>query len=837
MKPSRQLIIALLISMLTTSLPTLELRSGSASAVRLNAGSTQISPFGRRVQAQQPTLADRRVKRTVVNMSSLAAQPRRQPIARSRVAPAPQKPANRRNLPVPAEALRETQTRPAARPISRAAKNAPVLVSFPALEDNETVIPPDTQGAVGPFHVMTTLNSEIRIQNRVGDILLTVPLDQLAASLGIFDVFDPRLLYDHVQRRWIFVTVSGAFKADSAVQIAVSQDENPTGFWYVYSFDADSTDAAWADFPIVGFNRDWIVVTTNMFEVSNDGNPDNNFRGTQAFVITKSNLYDFLGETPRRFIVNDGFSMAPAVTYDNTLSTIWLVEDWNGQAGALRLSAVSGTVGAETLTAGIGFPIAPGGATWGDWDGDNSIQDGDDNDFLPQLGSESFISEDDARISSPAIWRNGSLWVTHHVFLPAGLNPLRTAVQWWQITPTGPVINQFGRVDDENGGNFYAYPSLAVNQNNDVLIGYSRFSAGRYASANYAFRYGTDPADTLQTDTVLRDGEGPYDVQGPPDFENRWGDYSATAVDPVNDQNLWTIQEYAAAGNHWATWWGGLILEGADLAVTKTADAFPAIAGKNLTYTIGLVNNGPDAATNVEVRDYLPAGVSLVSATVTSGTGWQVSDTKFTKSVVNNGETATFKIVVTLNSCLDQDSLLDNIVIAAGSLSDSNPDNNVAEVFTDVVRQADLAISRNAIADPVIAGTTMTYTVAVRNNGPSCALNLRISDALPAATRLISVTAPGATITGPSAGGIGTIEAVWKGETAPGTVRTLTIVVCACGEMVCDALIRNVVVTTSDSPDPNPASNSALFANTLRVDPVRRLKGNVCPVRTVTGRG
>lgn len=834
MKPSRQLILVLLISMLTGGLLSPGLRSGSASVARLKADSAPASSFRRRVLAQPPAQSDRQVKRAVVNLKSLAAQPRRQAMAGRREIHAPQRPANRHNLPVPAEALRETQSRPAPRAVSRATTNTPVLVSFPALEDNDTVIPPDTQGAVGPFHVMTTLNSEIRIQNRAGDILLTVPIDDFMDTPG---VFDPRLLYDHVQQHWILVTVSGAFAADSAVQIAVSQNEDPTGFWSVYSFDADSTDATWADFPIVGFNKDWIVVTTNMFEVSDGEDPESNFSGTQAFVVTKNNLYDFLAETPRRFMVSDGFSMAPMVTYDEALSTIYLVEDWNGQVGALRLSAISGAVGAETLTAGIGFPIAPGGATWAFGDADNSTDDGDDNDFLPQLGSASFINEGDSRISSPATWRNGSLWVAHHVFLPAGLSPARTAVQWWQITPTGLVINQFGRIDDENGGSFYAYPSLAVNRNNDVLIGYSRFSAGQYASANYAFRYGTDPADTLQPDTVLKGGEGPYEKQGRRNHRNRWGDYSATSVDPVNDQNLWTIQEYAAAGNHWATWWGGLILEGADLAVTKIADTGTAIAGKTLTYTIGLVNHGPDAATNVEVRDYLPAGVSLVAATVSSGAGWQISDTKFTKAVVDNGETATFSLVVRLDSCLDEDGLLDNVVIAASSLSDSNPENNVAEVLTGVARQADLSITRAALADPVIAGTTMTYTVAVKNNGPSCALNLKISDALPVATRLISVAAPGATITRPPAGGVGTIEAVWPGETAPGAVRALTIVVCACGEMICEALIRNTVVTSSDSPDPNQTNNTALFANTLRVDPVRRLKGNVCPVRTITGRG
>jgi hypothetical protein len=58
----------------------------------------------------------------------------------------------------------------------------------------------------------------------------------------------------------------------------------------------------------------------------------------------------------------------------------------------------------------------------------------------------------------------------------------------------------------------------------------------------------------LRSDTVLKAGEGSYYISS--SGLNRWGDYSATCVDPVNDLTLWTIQEYAHAGNLWGTWWG-----------------------------------------------------------------------------------------------------------------------------------------------------------------------------------------------------------------------------------------------------------------------------------------
>ena len=50
----------------------------------------------------------------------------------------------------------------------------------------------------------------------------------------------------------------------------------------------------------------------------------------------------------------------------------------------------------------------------------------------------------------------------------------------------------------------------------------------------------------------------------------------------------------------------------ADLAVTKTvSDATPNV-GDTITFTVTLTNQGPDTATNVQVTDVLPPGLTLV---------------------------------------------------------------------------------------------------------------------------------------------------------------------------------------------------------------------------------
>ena len=72
----------------------------------------------------------------------------------------------------------------------------------------------------------------------------------------------------------------------------------------------------------------------------------------------------------------------------------------------------------------------------------------------------------------------------------------------------------------------------------------------------------SDPPGTVRTVDVIKDGESYY-TKFFSGKRNRWGDYSATVVDPVDDNTFWTIQEYAAmrvgtdsSSGRWGTWWG-----------------------------------------------------------------------------------------------------------------------------------------------------------------------------------------------------------------------------------------------------------------------------------------
>jgi len=417
---------------------------------------------------------------------------------------------------------------------------------------------PDTDGTVGRDHVMTMLNTGVRVQTRTGISIQTNSLNGFwigTNTTGFQRAFDPRAIYDTFNDRWIATAGADDRSTNSSLLIGVSMTSNPTNGWNLRRVRADTNNLRWADYPTVGFNKDWIVVQANMISISNGV-----FERSHIWVFNKTNLYAGNFTSPTLLVHTNtaaALNEVPAITYDNSLSKLYLLQSANGNtngSGYLRLFSITGAIGSETLN-NVTNPIyvqvsntwahtLPPPAPWSCC-------------FAPQSNSTLRIGTvADARLSS-VVYRNGSLWAAHTIFLPT-TNATRTAVQWWQIKPVTSELLQFGRIDDPLGINFYAFASMAVNRFEDVLIGYSSFSTNQYASASYSFRAFYDEMNKFRPPRTYWYGEA---VSG----NSRWGDYSATVVDPVNDTDLWTIQEYAAplTGEgeiQWGTRWAQVTL-------------------------------------------------------------------------------------------------------------------------------------------------------------------------------------------------------------------------------------------------------------------------------------
>jgi len=130
----------------------------------------------------------------------------------------------------------------------------------------------------------------------------------------------------------------------------------------------------------------------------------------------------------------------------------------------------------------------------------------------------------------------------------------------------------------------------------------------------------------------------------------------------------------------------------ADLALTETASPASVESGSNVTYTITIANNGPDAA-SATIIDNLPAGESLVSCASTGGGVCNNSPVAnphtVTFALLASGETETITIVAaTSASLLNGASLSNTVSIGNKSAVDPDPTNNSATATIAITAQA-----------------------------------------------------------------------------------------------------------------------------------------------------
>jgi len=261
----------------------------------------------------------------------------------------------------------------------------------------------------------------------------------------------------------------------------------------------------------------------------------------------------------------------------------------------------------------------------------------------------------------------------------------------------------------------------------------------------------------------------------------------------------------------------------ADLEITaKTDTPDPVIAGNNLTYTINFINNGPNAS-GATLTDATPAGTTFVSAQVLTGTGWGMANpgvgntgnVEFSKPLVASGETASFEIVVHVNSSVANGSTITNTasVVTSGA-TDPVPGNNSKTSTTSVIAQADLSITKTDGATTEIPGTSISYTIVVTNSGPSDANGVSVADTFP--SDLTGVTFTSSALggaTGNTAAGAGNISDTLNMPTGSSVTYTVnaTIKSSATGTLSNTATVTAPVGVT----DPDTANNSATDNDTL----------------------
>jgi uncharacterized repeat protein (TIGR01451 family)/LPXTG-motif cell wall-anchored protein len=182
-----------------------------------------------------------------------------------------------------------------------------------------------------------------------------------------------------------------------------------------------------------------------------------------------------------------------------------------------------------------------------------------------------------------------------------------------------------------------------------------------------------------------------------------------------------------------------------DLELTKTAAPSQVQVGEQTTFTVDVVNQGPDDATGVVVTDTLPAGVSYVSdnggGAFDSATGdWTIGDLAV-------GASASLSIVVTVDEAGSFTNVAE-VTAANEDDSDSVPGDGQGDDWDDATVTAtpviDLELFKDAVPAQVQVGEQTTFTVTVVNQGPSAATGVVVTDTLPAGVSYVSDNGGGA---------------------------------------------------------------------------------------------
>ena len=384
-------------------------------------------------------------------------------------------------------------------------------------------IPPDTMGAVGPDHIVEMINRRVVIYDKTGSEIGTpVTLRKFfidgGAGAGTFDSpFDPRIIYDPTNERWFAAATDG----DNFL-VSVSATSDPTGSWSAFAVDGDSDDSHSMDFPTMGLNQDVLTISSNMIGASDV---------VTLLIIPMTDLLAVSPTVANNTLMenvdpNDtGYSIQPLVDMDvGSGQPHPMLSSYNKSAGLLRRTDITGSPTAPGLSSSVDIAVTarppPPDAV--------------------QPGGAVDIETNDHRFSTNVV--DGSMWAAHAVEVEG-----RSAVEWYQIRESDNAMLQSGLFADTDM-DFY-FPSIAVNDGGDVVVGFSGSSLSQFVSSYAAIGITSAGSTSFTAPQLLYAGVSTYEqVSG---GRNRWGDYSATVVDPSKSRTFWTFQEFVPSTDTW----------------------------------------------------------------------------------------------------------------------------------------------------------------------------------------------------------------------------------------------------------------------------------------------
>ncbi|MGE3433627.1 MAG: SdrD B-like domain-containing protein [Ramlibacter sp.] len=249
-------------------------------------------------------------------------------------------------------------------------------------------------------------------------------------------------------------------------------------------------------------------------------------------------------------------------------------------------------------------------------------------------------------------------------------------------------------------------------------------------------------------------------------------------------------------------------VEGTDLSLTKRGPTTLA-AGGTASYVLTISNSGPTTASNVTLTDVMPAGLTLVSASVVSGSFTLITTEAALTAVAPTMAAGSAVIALTVAVGDAVVGTVTNVANVTSTTSDLQPNNNTGTATSGVLG-ADLAITK--LGPPTIsAAGTSTYTLVIANYGPSSAGNVTVTDVMPLGLTLIGASASSNSVTM-----VADPEKFVATATAIRVGSTVTVTLTVQAAYTATGTVTNIANVTSTTPDPTVTNNIGSVSSAIK---------------------
>ncbi len=405
--------------------------------------------------------------------------------------------------------------------------------------------PPDTHGAVGRDYFAEVTNTHLDIYQKAAPHTLVRSIST-EAWLGTIPGYfaNPRMIYDPVYDRWIFLVTQWRTPGDPTHQylcLAISLTSDPTGSFYVYRIDVSdyrvSGNTQW-DYPQLGMDRNAIIVTGDFYNLNTGRIVD-----SRMFSVAKSLLYNGQAFSSPLFTGLDG-TLAPPIVLDTNRYSFLAVADWYTYNNYVTLYALQGSGTSAPVLFTRYIPVPP-----------FSLPP-----YAIQPGTTQMLDTLDARFENASTQIGNSLFQVHTVNYSGLATP-----RFYEFDTLNNRIIQSGIFYGSATSNDFN-ATIAANRFKDVFVTWSSTDKPNNVNAQVRVsgRLHTDPLGVISQGSQLYTSAtfltGETSSWNP--FVQRWGTHSAVSLDPADPTGAtaWIVNEYVLTNNLWGSRIGSISL-------------------------------------------------------------------------------------------------------------------------------------------------------------------------------------------------------------------------------------------------------------------------------------